>query len=82
MVKVREVTVIDWMMVRLCLLVYQVKNEELRGTIVETVASVLNSWKEGSPSSWNEVKKRTETIKSYISGMDFELIILISSDYP
>lgn len=61
----------DWMMVRLCFLVYQVKHEELRDTIIETVACVLNSWKEGSPSCWSEVKKRTETIKSYISGMDF-----------
>jgi len=66
-VKLRDITVIDWILFRLCYLLYQTKDENLEEEIIRTLASIFQTWNDGSPSSWNELKKCSETLKSYIS---------------
>jgi len=65
LLKVRDVAVIDWVLIRLCYLLYQIKNEDIRLEIIGTGAAILKAWKEGSPTSWGEVRKCNETLKSY-----------------
>jgi hypothetical protein len=47
---------------------YHVKEEKVRIETISVLADVLRVWKDGHPSSWNELRKSTEILRSYISG--------------
>lgn len=67
MSEIKETKVVDWLLVRTCFLLCHIRNEEIRSTLVSTWAEVLNIWKEANPTSWHELRKCINTMKSYVS---------------
>jgi hypothetical protein len=65
--ELRETTVVDWLFVRLSFVLSHVKDAGIRVEIISTFAAALNMWKSANPSTWSDLRKCTEIIKSYIS---------------
>lgn len=63
----KDTMIADWLLVRMCAVLSQTKSAGIRQEIVSTLAEVLRMWKEANPKSWNDLRKCTETIKSYVS---------------
>jgi hypothetical protein len=70
-VQVRENVFADWLVVRMCFLLPHVKSIVTREEIIVNLAKVMNTWKESIPKRWHELRKCTETIKSYICCNNF-----------
>jgi UME (NUC010) domain len=68
LMQTRETIFADWLFPRMCFLLCYVKDDRMRGEIISALADVLRMWKEGHPSSWGELRKCTEKIKSNVSG--------------
>jgi len=67
MLQTKDTVIADWLLVRMCALLSQAKNTRIRQEIESTLAEVSRMWKEANPKSWNDLRKCTETIKSYVS---------------
>jgi len=65
--KVKNMIFADWILPRMCSLLSRLDNEGLRLNIVTTLASIVEMWREANPRSLNELRKWTETIKSYVT---------------
>jgi hypothetical protein len=63
----KDTVIADWLLVRMCAVLSQTKSARIRQEIVSTLAEVLKMWREANPKSWNDLRKCTETIKSYVS---------------
>ena len=63
-----DTSIADWLLIRMCAVLSQTKSDGIREEVISTLAEVLRMWKEGNPKSWNDLRKCTETIKSYVSG--------------
>ena len=81
--KVKNMIFADWILPRMCSLLSRLDNEELRLDIVTTLASVVGMWRSANPRSLNELRKWTETMKSYVtskSNCSDRLIVVILLD--
>jgi len=66
-VEFRETMVVDWLLVRMCFVLYQVIDGGIRGEIISTLAEVFKIGKEAVPRTGNDLQKCIETIKSWVS---------------
>ena len=65
-VSLKDVLLAEWLLVRMCFILVHVRDEALRDEFIRTMASMLRVWKEANPSAWNDLRKCTEAIKSFI----------------
>ena len=72
-VELKETVLVDWLVLRMCLVLYQVNDRRIRGEIISTLADVFKMWKDAVPKTWNDLRKCIETIKSYVSCITFLL---------
>ena len=67
MMETKDTVMADWLLMRMCAVLYHTKSDGIRLEIISTLEDVLKMWKEANPKSWNHLRKCTETMKSYIS---------------
>ena len=78
-VELRETTVVDWLVLRMCFVLCQVNDGRIRDGIISTLANVFKMWKEAVPKTWNDLGKCIETIKSYVTCIaSFALKLIIA----
>ena len=76
-VELKERTVVDWLIDRMCFVLYQVNDGRIGEDIISTLAEVFKMWKEAVPKTWNDLWKCIETIKSYVTCITFSALKLI-----
>jgi len=64
---IKETKVADWLLMRTCFMLCHVRNEEIRVGMIFTWSEILKTCTEANPTSWHDLRKCINFIKSYVS---------------
>jgi hypothetical protein len=65
----RETHCGEWVLLRMYFLLHQVKEEGVRTEVVSSIAGIFRVWKEGVPKSWHQLRKSTESVKTFVASL-------------